>query len=76
MDYKDDMDGEKFETFLRETCAKLKDKYEKSAIIMDNASYHTKLVIIVKSIIEIMSHWSREVIGKYTHALRALVVLF
>ena len=40
MDYKDDMDGAKFEQFLDETCAILVQKYDKVAIVMDNASYH------------------------------------
>ena len=35
-------DGEKFEGWLEEQCPKLP---EKSVIVMDNASYHTKLVI-------------------------------
>ena len=46
MEYKDDMDGPKFEEFLNETCSILKEKYEKIALVMDNASYHTKLVRI------------------------------
>ena len=45
LDYKDDMDGAKFEEFLHELCQKLKEKYgDKVAIIMDNASYHSVLV--------------------------------
>ena len=44
MSYKDDMDGAKFETFLRETCSKLKQKYDKVALVMDKASYHTILL--------------------------------
>ena len=40
MSYKDDMDSAKFEKFLRETCSKVKEQYDKIALVMDNASYH------------------------------------
>ena len=49
MIYKDDMDFKKFEQFLHELCQKLVALYDKIAIIMDNASYHTKYVRILKS---------------------------
>ena len=45
MNYKDDMDGPKFEAFLREVCRRAIARYgTKVALVMDNASYHTILV--------------------------------
>ena len=45
MIYKDDMNAEKFEAFLKEVCKELEEKYgKKVAIVMDNASYHTVMV--------------------------------
>ena len=45
MNYKDDMDGPKFEAFLREVCRRAIARYgTKVALVMDNASYHTVLV--------------------------------
>ena len=35
------MDAQHFEIFLHETCSKLTQKYDKVALVMDNASYHT-----------------------------------
>ena len=47
MIYKDDMNAEKFEAFLKEVCEELEKKYgKKVAIVMDNASYHTVMVSI------------------------------
>ena len=43
MDYHQDMDSEKFELFLHETCKRLVEKYDKIALVMDNASYHTTM---------------------------------
>ena len=45
MNYKENMNAEKFEAFLHETCKLLKEKYgDKVALVMDNASYHTVMV--------------------------------
>ena len=45
MNYKDDMDGPKFEAFLHEVCRRAIARYgTKVALVMDNASYHTVLV--------------------------------
>ena len=38
------MDSAKFEEFLHEVCVLLDERYEKSVIVMDNASYHTVMV--------------------------------
>ena len=35
------MDAKHFEDFLHETCARLTEQYDKVALIIDNASYHT-----------------------------------
>ena len=49
MIYKDDMNAEKFEAFLKEVCEELEKKYgKKVAIVMDNASYHTVMVSMKK----------------------------
>ena len=50
LDYKDDMDSEKFEEFLHELCQELCEKYDKIAIVMDNASYHTVMVRVMKNV--------------------------
>ena len=44
MEYKENMDGAKFEKFLKNVCAKVKRRHTKVAAIMDNASYHNVLV--------------------------------
>ena len=45
MNYKENMNAEKFEAFLHETCRLLREKYgDKVALVMDNASYHTVMV--------------------------------
>ena len=45
MNYKENMNAEKFEAFLHETCKLLREKYgDKVALVMDNASYHTVMV--------------------------------
>ena len=44
MDYKNDMNSDKFIAFLRETLERLTESHEKVAIVMDNASYHSVLV--------------------------------
>ena len=45
MNYKDDMNAEKFEAFLHELFQELIEQgYEKIAVVMDNASYHTVMV--------------------------------
>ena len=45
MNYKDDMNAEKFEEFLHELFQELIEQgYEKIAVVMDNASYHTVMV--------------------------------
>lgn len=48
MEYKDDlkntMNAQKWEKFLHKTLKKVKKRHKKVAVIMDNASYHTKYV--------------------------------
>ena len=45
MEYKDDMDGPKFEQFIHELAVILKERHgDKIAVVKDNASYHTILV--------------------------------
>ena len=43
--YKDDMNGEKFEEFVEDAFIRMNEQYpdRKKALVVDNASYHTKL---------------------------------
>ena len=51
MNYKDDMNAEKFEEFLHELFQELIEQgYEKIAVVMDNASYHTVMVRVMKNV--------------------------
>ena len=70
MNYKDDMDGPKFEAFLREVCRRAIARYgTKVALVMDNASYHTILVCT-----DVYSLWYYLLVHNHFHSFTKISI--